>query len=71
MDRIERNYYLGKLIEKRDNGRGKAVTDIRKCGNSVLLFDILGDDLKANGVTDNLLNVVANNIDSFTNSPKQ
>ena len=35
MDRIERNYYLTQLIEKRDNGRVKVITGIRRCGKSV------------------------------------
>lgn len=55
MKRIARNYYLNKLIEKRDNGRVKIVTGIRRCGKSVLLFDIFGDYLKANGVTSDQL----------------
>lgn len=55
MERIERNYYLDKLIEKRDNGRVKVVTGIRRCGKSVLLFDIFGDYLKAEGVGDDQL----------------
>ena len=55
MERIERNYYLNKLIEKRDNGRVKVVTGIRRCGKSVLLFDIFGDFLKAEGVGEDQL----------------
>lgn len=55
MDRIERNYYLNKLVEKRDNGRIKVVTGIRRCGKSVLLFDIFVDYLKADGVADEQL----------------
>ncbi len=49
MNRIERNYYLNQLIEKRDNGRVKMITGIRRCGKSVLLFDIFGDYLRAEG----------------------
>ena len=52
MDRIDRNFYLEQLKEKRNNGRVKVVTGIRRCGKSVLLFDIFGDYLKADGVTD-------------------
>lgn len=52
MDRIERNYYLNKLIERRDNGRVKVVTGIRRCGKSVLLFDIYGDYLRVDGVAE-------------------
>ena len=55
MDRIGRNYYLNKLIEKRDNGRIKVITGIRRCGKSVLLFDIFGDYLKSMGVADDQL----------------
>lgn len=55
MNRIDRNYYLKQLIEKRNNGRVKIVTGIRRCGKSVLLFDIYGDHLKANGVSDEQL----------------
>ena len=50
MERIERNYYLNQLIEKRENGRVKIITGIRRCGKSVLLFDIYADYLKAQGV---------------------
>ncbi|MBR1513864.1 MAG: ATP-binding protein [Bacteroidales bacterium] len=55
MERIERNYYLNKLIEKRGDGRVKVVTGIRRCGKSVLLFDIFGDYLKSEGVGDDRL----------------
>ena len=55
MDRIDRNYYLKQLIEKRENRRVKVVTGIRRCGKSVLLFDIFGDYLKAEGVADEQL----------------
>lgn len=55
MSRIERNYYLNKLIEKRDNGRVKVITGIRRCGKSVLLFDIYGDYLRTEGVANEQL----------------
>jgi len=56
MDRIDRNFYLNQLIEKYENGRVKVVTGIRRCGKSVLLFDIFGDYLKERGVkTDQLI----------------
>ena len=37
MGRIDRNYYLKQLIEKRENRRVKVVTGIRRCGKSVTL----------------------------------
>ncbi|MBQ9561324.1 MAG: ATP-binding protein [Prevotella sp.] len=56
MDRIDRNFYLNQLIEKCENGMVKVVTGIRRCGKSVLLFDIFGDYLKERGVkTDQLI----------------
>ena len=55
MERIERNYYLNKLVARRDNGRVKVVTGIRRCGKSVLLFDIYGDYLKAEGIAEDQL----------------
>ena len=55
MGKIDRNYYLKQLIEKRENRRVKVVTGIRRCGKSVLLFDIFGDYLKAEGVADEQL----------------
>lgn len=55
MGRIDRNYYLKQLIEKRENSRVKVIAGIRRCGKSVLLFDIFNDYLKADGVTDDQL----------------
>ena len=55
MNIIRRDYYLNQLIEKLDNGRVKVITGIRRCGKSVLLFDIYGEYLKAQGVTEEQL----------------
>jgi ATPase len=49
---IKRNSYLSKLIDRRENGRIKIITGIRRCGKSVLLFDIFRDYLKVTGVSD-------------------
>lgn len=49
---IARDYYLNRLIEKRDNGRIKVITGIRRCGKSVLLFELFRSHLKSMGVTD-------------------
>lgn len=43
---IERPLYLNKLISKKDNGRVKIITGIRRCGKSHLLFKIYKDYLK-------------------------
>lgn len=37
---IERNWYLNKLIKRALDGNIKVITGIRRCGKSVLLFDI-------------------------------
>ena len=37
---INRDRYLGQLIDKKDNGLIKILTGIRRCGKSYLLFNI-------------------------------
>ena len=37
---IERKQYLDELIKKKDNGRIKIITGIRRCGKSYLLFEL-------------------------------
>ena len=48
--RINRPYYLDRLIKSKHNGLIKIVTGIRRCGKSYLLLDIFHDHLKACGV---------------------
>ncbi len=47
---LKRKEYLQKLIRKKDNGRVKIITGIRRCGKSYLLFDIYTRYLRENGV---------------------
>ena len=49
---IKRDLYLQKLIDRMNNGSIKVITGIRRCGKSVLLFDIFGEYLKNSGVED-------------------
>lgn len=49
---INRNKYLSKLIESKNDGLIKIVTGIRRCGKSYLLFDLFYRYLKSNGVDD-------------------
>ena len=49
---LPRRQYLQKLISKKDNGRVKIVTGIRRCGKSYLLFELFAKYLKENGVQD-------------------
>ena len=37
---FKRNLYLDKLISKKDNGLIKVITGIRRCGKSILLFEL-------------------------------
>ena len=47
---IKREQYLNALIKKRDNGRVKIITGIRRCGKSYLLFHLYKDYLRRNGI---------------------
>ena len=47
---IKRDFYLNKLISRRDNGRIKVITGIRRCGKSVLLFDLFRNYLIDSGI---------------------
>lgn len=47
---IERKEYLQQLIDKKDNGRVKIVTGIRRCGKSYLLFELYTRYLRGQGV---------------------
>ena len=47
---IEREYYLQKLISKKENGMVKVITGIRRCGKSFLLKEIYRNYLLDSGV---------------------
>lgn len=50
---LPRKQYVEKLIQKRDNGRVKVITGLRRCGKSVLLFQLYRDYLIGEGVPQN------------------
>ena len=50
--KLERKEYLQKLIRKKDNGRVKVITGIRRAGKSYLLFELYTSYLLENGVTE-------------------
>jgi len=52
LKKIERQTYLDKLINKKENGMIKVITGIRRCGKSYLLNTIYTDYLKSIGVKD-------------------
>lgn len=47
---LPRKQYLEKIIQKRDNGRIKVIIGLRRCGKSVLLFQLYRDYLLGEGV---------------------
>lgn len=47
---INRQKYLDKLISQKDKDIIKVITGIRRCGKSVLLFDIYSDYLLSHGI---------------------
>lgn len=49
---LARKQYLDQLIRKKDNGRVKIVTGIRRCGKSYLLFELYMRYLLNNGVNE-------------------
>ena len=49
---IKRDLYLKRLTDRMNNGSIKIITGIRRCGKSVLLFDIFGKYLSENGTDD-------------------
>lgn len=49
---IERPVYLKKLIDRKQNGLIKIITGVRRCGKSVLLFDLFFRHLIGEGILD-------------------
>lgn len=50
MKSIKREFYLQKLISKKENGMIKVITGIRRCGKSYLLFNLYREYLLSIGV---------------------
>lgn len=49
---VSRDSYLNRLIRHRRDGEIKVITGIRRCGKSVLLFDLFYEYLLSQGVSD-------------------
>ena len=62
---IQRNYYLNKLISKKDNKLIKIITGIRRCGKSYLLDPIFKNYLLNNGVSEE--HIIKLELDSIEN----
>ena len=62
---VQRPRYLNQLIDKKDNGRVKIITGIRRCGKSYLLFELYKKHLLSCGVSENQMIMIA--LDSLQN----
>lgn len=63
---IKRDRYLKQLIKKRDNGRVKIITGIRRCGKSYLLFDLYRKYLLDEGIEEKqIIEVQLDEIDNI------
>ena len=61
----ERRQYLDELIKKKDNGRVKVITGLRRCGKSYLLFNLYYDVLIGLGVEeDQIITLALDEIDN-------
>lgn len=62
---VKRDEYLGRLIEKKENGLIKVITGIRRCGKSFLLFNLFYDYLIESGVKEEQIVTIALDDDLF------
>lgn len=63
---IRRDRYLNQIIRKKDNGRVKIITGIRRCGKSYLLFDLYRKYLLNEGVEESqIIEVQLDDIDNI------
>ena len=52
---VQRDYYLNRLIHNMWNGEIKVITGIRRCGKSVLLFDLFYNYLLSRGTAEDAI----------------
>ncbi|MGI6334637.1 MAG: ATP-binding protein [Saccharofermentanales bacterium] len=63
---FSRTKYMKKLINKKNNGRVKIITGIRRCGKSYLLFELYTKYLRENGISaDQIIHLA---LDEFSNA---
>ena len=62
---FERRQYLDQLIRKKDNGRVKVITGLRRSGKSYLVFNLYRDYLLASGIgEDQIIGLALDELDS-------
>jgi hypothetical protein fuD12_09591 len=63
---IKRDYYIKKIIDKRENGRIKIITGIRRCGKSYLLFNLYKEYLLSQGIKEGqIISIALDEIDNL------
>lgn len=63
---IKRDYYLKKIIDKKENGRIKIITGIRRCGKSYLLFNLYQEYLLSQGIKEEqIISIALDEIDNL------
>lgn len=63
---IKRDYYLKKLVDKKENGRIKIITGIRRCGKSYLLCKLYKEYLLSHGVKERqIISLALDDIDNL------
>lgn len=62
---IKRDKYLGRIIDRKENGLIKVITGIRRCGKSFLLFNLFYDYLIESGVKEEQIITIALDDDTF------
>lgn len=62
---IKRDFYLNKLVSKKNNGLIKVVTGMRRCGKSYLLFNLFKQHLLDAGINEKYIIEIA--FDAFEN----
>lgn len=64
--RLQREEYLKKLIAKKDNGRVKIITGIRRSGKSYLLFELFKEYLESQGTQED--EIISLALDDISNA---
>ncbi|WP_029905488.1 ATP-binding protein [Mycoplasmopsis opalescens] len=63
---VKRPRYLNQLISKKDNGRVKIITGMRRCGKSYLLFSLYKKYLLSQGVSEkNIITIELDNLENL------
>lgn len=62
---IKRDFYLGQIHQRENNGFIKVITGVRRCGKSYLLFKLFKNDLLARGISkDHIISIALDNIEN-------